>query len=133
MSFERYLKKVYALLEGSVETKHVAILEESLEINMCFRKFRLEEHVFARQDTLSSLDAEVSGLKKSLFAASAEAEEAMARVDEWRRWATVAKGKLGSMLSSGMPRFHVVAPPESRSESARSRSPMPVARTARIV
>ena len=95
--------------------------------------FATHKHVSALQDTLSSLDAEVSGLKKSMMAASAEVEEAMARVDEWRRWATVAKGKLGSMPPSGMPRVHVVAPPESRSESARSRSPMPVVRAARIV
>ena len=95
--------------------------------------FATQKSVASLQDRLSSLDTEVSGLKKSLKDAGAKAEDAMARVDEWRRWATVAKGKLASMPPSGMPRVHAVANPGPRSEAARSRSPMQTVRLARIV
>ena len=95
--------------------------------------FATHKTVASLQDRLSSLDAEVNGLKKSLSGTDAIAEEAMARVDEWRRWATVAKGKLASMPPSGMPRVHAVSNPGPRSEAARSRSPMRMVRLARIV
>ena len=83
--------------------------------------FAAHKNVSSLQDRLSSLNAEVSGLKKSLAAANAEAEDANVRVDEWKRWAWVAKGKLASMPPSGAPLVHVRSEPGS--EAPRSRSP----------
>ena len=94
--------------------------------------------VFRMKDTTENasiritLDADLSGLKKSLAAANEDAEEAMARVDAWRRWATVAKGKLASMPPSGMPRTHAVVSPQPRSEAERSRSPRRQVQLARL-
>ena len=72
-------------------------------------------------------------LKKSLEAVSAEAAEAALRVDEFRRWGTVAKAKVATMPPSGMPRVHVVVSPEPGIDTARSRSPRQDVRLARIV
>ena len=75
------------------------------------------------QDRLSSLDAEVSVLKKNLVAAGAEADVAISSLNEWRLWGIVAKGKMFSMPPSGFPRGHVIVQSEPRSEAPRSRSP----------
>ena len=63
------------------------------------------------------MDAEVSVLKKNLVAAGAEADEAISRLNDWRLWGIVAKGKMFSMPPSGFPRGHVIV------QSERSRSP----------
>ena len=80
------------------------------------------KNVSSLQDRLSSLDAEVSVLKKNIVAVGAEADEAISRLNEWRLWGIVAKGKMFSMPPSGFPRGHVVQS-EPRSEAPRSRSP----------
>ena len=85
------------------------------------------------QDRLDRSNNEVSALKKSLEAVSAEAAEAALRVDEFRRWGTVAKAKVATMPPSGMPRAHVVVSPEPGIDTARSRSPRQDVRLARIV
>jgi hypothetical protein len=90
-------------------------------------------NVSSLQERLSSLDTEVSDLKNSLVAANAEANEAISRLNEWRLWGIVAKGKMSSMPPSGFPHVHVVVSPEPGSEAARSRSPRQTARLARIV
>ena len=71
------------------------------------------KNVSSLQDRLSSLDAEVSDLKKSLIPVGAEADTAISRLNEWRLWGIAAKGKMSSMPPSGFPRGHVV--PRSRS------------------
>jgi hypothetical protein len=91
------------------------------------------KNVSSLQDRLAVLDAEVSGLKKSLVVASAEADEAISRLNEWRLWGIVAKGKMSSMPPSGFPHVHVVVSPEPGAEAARSRSPRQTVRPARIV
>ena len=91
------------------------------------------KNVSSLQDRLSSLDAEVSDLKKSLIPVGAEADTAISRLNEWRLWGIAAKGKMSSMPPSGFPYVHVVVSPERQPQAARSRSPRQTARPARIV
>ena len=81
------------------------------------------KNVSSLQDRLSSLDAEVSVLKKPLVAVGTEADEAICRLNEWRLWGIVAKGKMFSMPPSGFPHGHVIVRSEPGSEAPRSRSP----------
>ena len=72
------------------------------------------------QDRLSSLDTQVSDLKKNVATVGAEADDAISRLNEWRLWGLVAKDKVSTMPPSGFPHVHVVV----RSEpGSRSRSP----------
>ena len=82
-----------------------------------------QQSVSSLQDKLSSLDAEVSVLKKNIVAVGAGADEAISRLKDWRLWGIVAKGKMSSMPPSGFSRGHVVVRSEPGSEAPRSRSP----------
>ena len=77
-------------------------------------------HVSLLQDKLSSLDAQVSELKKNVATVGAEADEAISRLNEWRLWGLVAKDKVSTMPPSGFPHAHVaVRSPRSRSPQRR--------------
>jgi hypothetical protein len=91
------------------------------------------KHASRLQDRLSSLESEVSGLKKSLVAASAEADETISRLNKWRSWGVATKDKISSMPPSSLPCVHVVVSPEPQPQGARSRSPRQTVRAARIV